>query len=270
MNNKIYCSTGTFIGRKNERNHRLVIEYGSKLNCDGFEINIFEDWYNNLDTVINDYKTNAIICPVIHADRAIMADNIEEEKYFELWKLNCNFGAAIGASKIVVHAWGLPNSDKNPEIIYERCAKLLETANNHNLDLLVENIVCQYGSPLEHIEKLAHLYPEIGLVIDTCQAQFHAEMEQTCQSPIWKNGNVRHIHISEYIGGYKEWAAFGYNAGFPQPGKGDINYEMFFKHLKDINYTNTLTLEAPSIPQEEGVDVATLNECLDFVRDGLN
>lgn len=268
MNNKIYCSTGTFTGQKNGYNHKLVIEYSNKLHCDGFEIMIDEDWYNMLDTVIYDYKINSISCPVIHADKNIgdTTESLDMDKYVELWKMNCNFGAEIGANKVVAHIWGTPNSDKNPEFIYKRYGILLKIAKEYNLDLLVENVVCTHKSPLEHLENLARIYPEIGLTIDTRHGQFHAEMDKICQSPIWTNGNIRHIHISEFAGGYKDWNGFKL---IPQPGKGDVNYDEFFKHLKDINYLGTLTLEAPSIPQEEGVDIATLNDSLDFIRNGL-
>jgi sugar phosphate isomerase/epimerase len=256
------------VGRINGHNHRLVIEYGDKLNCDGFEIMVSRTWYDRLDTIIREYRSNKLNCPVIHADKDLDdASGFESAgKYMDTWKLNCDFGAEIGAKKIVAHLWGRPDSDKNPEAIYERCGRLLAVAKDYGLDLLVENVVCMVKTPREHLENLARIYPGIGFTIDTRHAQFHAELDRLCESPIWAGGNVRHIHVSEFAGGYKDWSAF---RTVPAPGKGDVDYKTFFRHLKSVIYSDSLTLEAPAVQREEGVDVATLNEGLEFIRAGL-
>lgn len=56
MKNPIYVSTGAFTGRKNGRNYKLAIEFSQSLECDGYEFLIFDDFYDNIDTIINDYN----------------------------------------------------------------------------------------------------------------------------------------------------------------------------------------------------------------------
>ena len=43
--NRILCSTGALIGRPNGRNFRLLGECAEKLDCDGFEFMMYDDWY---------------------------------------------------------------------------------------------------------------------------------------------------------------------------------------------------------------------------------
>ena len=306
MINQILCSTGTFTGRKNGRNHRLVIEYGPQIECDGFEVMIFDDWYDRLDTIIRDYKANSFVCPVVHSDKGISdlisspdgnkddgkcgcvgdlthnspgKDEIKGiqndtgnlmsgcpdkhmSKILELWKANCHFAAEIGASKIVLHPYGLPDSDKYMKKIIERIGIMMGVAMGYGLDLLVENVVCHSGSPLANCERLAAVFPTIGIIIDTRQAQFHSELEKTCKSRLWASGNIRHVHINDYFGGHMEW---DHLYPIPRPGKGNVDFAAFFGHLREVGYVGTITLE-DSVIREIGVDVVTLNEGLRFIK----
>jgi len=267
MDNAVYCSTGAFIGRINGRNHRLLLEYGGALDCDGFEVMIFEDWYDHLGAVINDIRAGAAACPVIHSDKSIgdTSDGADRQKTLDIWKMNCEFGAAIGAKRVVAHIWGYPDSDGDREYIYERCGVLKDIAAGYNLDLLVENVVCRYKNPLTHLEALARIYPDIGFIIDTRHMQFHEEAGELYRSHIWTDGNVRHIHINDYAGGYMNWDKLH---PILQPGKGAVDFAALFRHLAASGYAGSLTLEAPSM-LADGVDTATLNAGLGYIRRGL-
>ena len=268
MTNKIYLSTGAFIGRVNGRNYKLLNEYADRLDCDGFEVMVFADWYKNLDTVIHAFKTGAAACPVVHADKDTgdTSEGVDRSEALEMWKTNCRFAAEIGAGQIVAHMWGYPDSDRDQEYLYERCGLYREIAAGYGLDLLVENIVCRVKNPLAHFEALAGIYPGIGFVIDTRHAQFHAEAEAIFQSRVWKDGNIRHFHVSDYTGGYMDWEGF---RKILQPGTGVIDFSVYFEYIKKTGFTGTLTLEAPSM-REEGVDTETLNRSLNFIRRGIS
>jgi len=269
MNNPIYCSTGAFIGRINGRNHRLLTEYGGKFKCDGFEVMVFGDWYDNIESVTSDIKSSGIPCPVIHSDKNIgdaTKDGADMRETVELWKTNCDFGAEIGAKKVVAHIWGYPDSDRDPEHIYYRCGILKDIAKGFGLDLLVENVVCSNSNPLAHLEALARIYPDVGVIIDTRCTQFHEEFDELNRSFLWKSGNIRHIHINDYAGGYMNWENVH---KILQPGRGGVDFGRFFEHLRAVGYSGSITLEAPSM-LEDGVDLPTLNGSLDFIRRGIN
>ena len=270
--NRIYCSTGAFISGINGRNHRLIAEYGSRLNCDGFELMIYQDWYQRMDTVIYDLRASELAFPVIHADKRtgdlISAANRESsEACFELFKRNCNTAAEVGSEKIVLHIWGVPDSDKHIDRIFEDYRTLMEIADSFDLDMLVENCVCINKDPLTHFSKIIELNPDCGFVIDTRPAAFHGQLTDMFQDGLlWGNGHVRHIHINDYKGGLRDWTSL---RPILQPGKGEIDFERFFSNLKAYAYTGSITLEAPSM-LPDGVDISTLNTGLDFIRTGMS
>lgn len=271
IKNQIYCSTGAFVGRINGRNYRLLIEYADKLKCEGFEFMIFGDWYPQLKTIISEFKANNINIPVIHTDKNI-GDLISDEKpesfkkCIEKFKINFDAAVELGAKKAVVHIWGIPDSDNNYEMIYERVGILLDISKQYNVKMLAENCFCKNKSPLEHFIKLSEIYPDIGFIIDTRPAQFHRELDKICKSTLFEKGNIQHIHINDYKGGYKDWDAM-----YPiyQPGQGDVDFTMFFDYLKKTGYNNSITLEAPSMLPDR-VDIETLNKSLLYLKSCLN
>ncbi len=268
--NEILLSTGAFVGRVNGRNHKLIIDYAGQINCDGFEFLMYPDYYEKLTTILADFKTAQINFPVVHFDKAVgdllnIPDNESLSKALDLFKKNCELAQKIGAEKFVLHAWGVPNSDEFVETIYERVGHCLEIAKAFKLDMLVENIFCKRMSPLRHLNNLAELFPSVGFTMDTRSAQFHGELLETCESSLWAK-SIRHVHINDYNGGYMDWSA---TYPIPQPSFGKIDWAMFFSKLKEKDYKSSLTLEAPSMI-ESGVYVKTLNNSLEFIKNGLS
>ena len=262
---EVLLSTGAFIGRVNGRNHRLMIEYTDKLNCDGFELMLYAPWMDEVHSILDDYKRSGINIVTLHSLKDIgdmVCDPSDEawQRCRETFTKNCEIAAELGARKIITHIWGRPHSDKYLEAIIERCGFLMETAQNFGVDFVPENCVC-FTSPLENIKKLREVYPGIGVTIDTRPAQFHRELKQICESDIFA-GNMRHVHINDFHGEYMQWDALN---PILQPGLGDIDFDAFFAALRGIGYDGTITLEAPSMIAE-GVDTETLNRGLDFIR----
>lgn len=269
--NQIYCSTGAFIGMVNGRNHKLLLEFGSQLNCDGFELMMYHDWYEKMDLVIHDLKASGFLFPVVHADKRTgdllsNANKESSEECFELFKRNCDTAAQVGSEKIVLHIWGVPDSDKHIESILEDYGTLMDIAGSFGLDMLAENCVCVNEDPLVHFPKIMKLYPDCGFIIDTRAAAFHGQVDEVFKNEsLWKDGHVRHLHISDYNGGIKDWKSL---RPILQPGKGNIDFDTFSAHLKAYEYSGSISLEAPSM-LPDAVDVKTLNASLDFIREGM-
>lgn len=268
---KVYCSTGAFIGRVNGLNHRLLTDYGHMLNCDGFEFMLFRPWYEKLNAVIADLKSCGLSYPVMHADKSIgdmisSCEDVDFEKCIDVWKINMETACAIGAGKVVTHIWGIPDSDKYLERLYERVLRLREAAVTYNLDMLGENCCCVCGSPLEHIRELLTIEPGMGFTIDTRPAQFHRELGDECAANELWSGAVRHLHISDFHGDKCEWSAL---YPIPAPGAGDVDFPAFFRHLKHVGYDASATLESPCMNPDR-LDWETLNLYLDFIRNGMS
>ena len=267
---KYYCSTGTFIGRINGRNHRLIIDYGPYIDCDGFEFMMMDTWYDSIECILDDVRASGLSFPVFHADKRTgdMISSLPDDEFaqcVELWKKNMDYAARLGSKKTVCHIWGRPDSDEDPMRIFERVQSLRQISRSFGIDLLSENNACWYGSPLDHLYDYVNLDPSFGVIIDTRAAQFHRELETICRcDAIWNN--IRHIHISDMHGDYKQWGAM-----YPiyAPGQGDIDFRRFFASLAKHGYDGTITLESPAALPDR-VDCETLNSFLAYIREGVD
>jgi len=265
--NKIYLSTGAFIGRVNGRNWHLLTENHELFDCDGFEFMIFESFVEILDEIIKEYTSEGINIPAVHALKTI-GDKMSDKNGFESAKdgvkISCEAAVRLGAEKLIVHCWGKPDSDADFPMLCDRIGEIWEIAKGYGLDLLPENSFCVYGSPLEHFKALKRMYPDIGFIMDTRCAEFHGETEGFGQSGLLSSG-IRHIHVNDYLGGYKDWDAM---YPIPQPRKGRIDWDKFFGYVRSAPYGGSFTLEAPSM-LENGVDADTLNDSMSFIRKSL-
>lgn len=265
--NKIYLSTGAFVNRVNNRNWHLLTKYHDRIDCDGFELMIYESFLDCYEEMIREYSGEKINIPVVHAIKNI-GDNLSDPDCLmqatDLMKSCCEIATRLGAEKIVVHCWGIPLSDKYFQMITERIGIMKEIAEKYNLDFLPENSFCVHGSPYEHFVALSEIYPDIGFIIDTRCAQFHSELETFVTSSLLDEGRIHHFHLNDYDGGYKDWNAM---YPIPQPGDGKIDWDFFFNSVKG-KYDGSFTLEAPSaLP--DGIDDAVFNKSIDFIRGKL-
>ena len=267
MKNPLYCSTGVFTGRVNGRNPRLAADYAAQLDCDGLEVMVYEGWYGRLKKIAALYRERGLCCPVVHADKRIgdfvSAPSPESwEEAHRRFEENCRFAKAINASILVCHIWGIPESDGHLPCIIERCGRLLTIADRYGLQLAAENCVCVHGSPLRHMVELAARYPSVGFTLDTRPAQFHRELPDFFRSRLFTDGYIRHIHIGDYAGGYKEWERL---YPIPHPGEGEVDFPAFFSALRKSGYDGGVTLESPCI-QPDRVDTKAIRRDLEWIR----
>lgn len=270
--NKILCSTGALIGRPNGRDYRLLKEFCPKLNCDGFELMVYPDWYGEKEEFIRFLKPLKINIPVLHCEKAL-AEHItrggEEElaEAFRLFRINCDIASSLGADRMVLHLWNGVISDSRFENNLRAYGDLRKTAEEYGLDLLVENVVC-HKDPMTHWNELYRAYPDIHFIFDTKMADFHRQLDLLYKEEyawLWKENHIRHYHVNDYGGDYMEWS----NLKVLPVGKGHIDFEKFFAFLKKTGYRGDLTLEATGFDPTGRVDYHMLNSQFEKVRDLL-
>lgn len=270
--NQIFCSTGALIGRPNGRDYRLLKEFCPQLNCDGFELMIYPDWYEQKEELVRFLKPLKINIPVLHCEKA-MSEHItrggEEElaEAFRLFRINCDIAASLGADRMVLHLWNGVISDSRFENNLQAFGELHRIAESRQLDLLVENVVC-HKDPMTHWEELYRTYPEIHFVFDTKMADFHRQLELLYKEEyawLWKENHIRHYHVNDYGGAYMEWS----NLKVLPVGRGHIDFGRFFAFLNRTGYRGDLTLEATGFDQTGRVDFDMLNSQFEKVRDLL-
>lgn len=266
---KVLCSTGALIGRPNNRDYRLIKEFAPGLECDGFEFMMYSTWYHQVEKLINELKNTKLNFPIMHCDKHIGEDlgKNEDGNYStakEKFKINCEIAKEIGAKKLVLHLWNGLYSDATIENNIRGYDVVNNIAKDYNLELMIENVVCNKANPMKHWRELLKEYSDIKFIFDTKMAAFHNQLEEIYKEEnigLW-NHHIRHLHINDYAGGYMDWQ----NLESLPIAKGNIVFERFFQFLDKIQYNGNYTVEATAFSDEGNVDFEMLNQCFKFIK----
>lgn len=271
---KILCSTGALLGKANNRDYTLLEPLSKQLECDGFELMMYNSWYLDAENLINILMMMQLPIPVMHFDKHIgeMISKGGTEESIEacgLFEMNCIIAQAIGAEKVVFHLWDGITSDANFGQNLKAYSGLKAISDSYGLDLLLENVVCNQGSPLKHWCELRDNYPDVHFVFDTKMAAFHQELDLLYTPEyewLWKNKHILHYHINDYDGGYKDWAHL---RTLPM-GKGRVDFERFFQYIREIGYHDTFTVESTAFDQNGIIDTDMLNRQFGYIREAVS
>ena len=190
------------------------------------------------------------------------------KKALQLFEINCNMAKQLLIPKMVIHLWSGIASDACFQNNLEVYRLLEEVAKEYQIELLVENVVCNSKDPMLHWCELAERYPDVKFVFDTKMAAFHNQVECLYQKEydwMWKEGYIAHYHVNDYRGGYMDWS----NLKTLPIGSGVVDFERFFAFMKKIQYTGTYTVEATAFNKEGVVDIAMLNRCFKIIRNSI-
>ena len=174
--NRVLCSTGAIITRKNNRDYNLLREIVPSIRCDGLEFMMYESWYEGhieaLKQTLADYSV-----PVFHMTKHIgeWVSLGQKEEAVSLFREDCELAAAIGSELLVLHLWSGQASDQHIERNIAAYPVLREIAEGYGLLLTVENVVCNTRDPMTHMRALAEKYPDIAFTFDTKMAAFHRQ-----------------------------------------------------------------------------------------------
>ena len=265
VKNKLYCSTGTMVGRANGWNHRIFIENGNEIQADGFELMMVKAYYEKLDEVVRDAVKSGLYFGVIHAEKEIGyflgGDEEDQAEALRLFRINCEAGGAIGAEKLVLHLWSGPRSDNDLNKNLMMLEDLYETAERFGVRLLIENVPCALHDPITNLTRVIKKKKDAQFVYDVRFGAFHEQNDRIVSSGALSDGKIDHIHISDYVGPPHDFTSL---RPIMHLGKGIIGMESLLPRiLKD--YHGTLTLESPEI-LEAGCAVEAINCDLAFVK----
>jgi len=270
---RIFCSTGALIGWPNGRNYHLLERFCPQLDCDGFEFILYDSWYPEVRELTAFLQSLKQPFPVMHCEKTL-AEYIakggrdELREAFRLFEINCGIAQAIGAEKMVLHLWNGLISDSHFENNLAAWPELKKRAEDRGLTLLVENVVC-HQDPMSHWMELYRHDPDIRFVFDTKMADFHRQMELLYAAEyawLWQEGHILHYHVNDYGGGYMDWN----NLKVLHVGKGHIDFDRFFRFIRETGYRGDFTLEGTGFDQTGHVNLDALNEQFALVRKYLS
>lgn len=253
----------------NNRDFSLIKKCVPNINSDGFEFMMYSTWYDKVPNLLKELKKCETEFPVMHCEKHIGEDlgkNADGNFYTakEKFKVNCEIANKIGAKRMVMHLWDGIYSDTTIENNIKGYGELIKIAEENEIDLYIENVVCNHHDPLSNWKRLLNEYPDAKLIFDTKMAAFHNQMEAIYENQnkkLWEN-NIKHLHINDYNGGYMEWSKL---KTLPV-GEGIVNFNKFFDFINNIGYKGDYTIESTAFQKDGSIDFDMLNRNISKVR----
>ena len=261
--NRILCSTGAIITRKNNRDYHLLGKIVPQIRCDGLEFMMYTSWHGEIEALkraLADYSV-----PAFHMTKQI-GELVSQGSLAEgitLLREDCELAAAIGSELLVLHLWSGQASDQHIERNIAAYPVLREIADAHGLLLTVENVLCNTRDPMTHMRVLAEEYPDIAFTFDTKMAAFHSQEEELYKPEnAWLWPHIRHFHVNDYAGGHMDWD----NMSVKALGKGHIDFDRFFVFVREMGYTGDFTCEATAVNEDGSIRYDEMNASLERIR----
>lgn len=266
---QVLCSTGAFTRVPHITDHRLILQYGPGLPADGLEVMFHLQWYAQVERVADDLLSTGLKFPAVHAEKSTgaamgSADASQRAVGLERLKANCQFAHRIGARLVVLHLWGMPESDTHMERNLAMLGDCLSIAEDAGVALAVETIPCIQANPLTHIRRVMEQDARSMIALDTEFLAQHQQLDEALAAEwLWQGGRVRHVHIKDYDG--QSATADGYRR-YLHPGEGKIDFAHFFRALQHHGFTGSISLEASVVNQDNSIDLEKLKKSVETLK----
>jgi len=274
MNIPVYASTGAFITRKNGRNIRLVETVAPLIAADGFEFLMFDSWNDQIGEIRSVLKNAPVSFPVIHTDKSI-GDALSEkgrdgeDDAVRILSRDIETALFIGAKKLVVHLWNGPSADRRFDEFLPAASRLFSLAESAGLEMTIENVISSEHLALERLRSLALYDSRLTFTYDTKMAHLKNENALLSENEwqfLFKDQKITHLHVnassvSRHSGG---------RLTVLHMGEGDVDFESFFRLVRQSSFAGTATVESTSVRDDGSIDAEKLNRTLTRVREMLN
>ena len=270
---QLLCSTGTFSKFPDLTDYRSILTYGPELAVDGFELMFYPDWSTEIEQIATALLKSRLRFPAIHAEKGIVPALLssrsgEREQGWQWMQANCQLGKSLGADLLIIHLWGLPDSDEKIEQNLQFLNDCRKIAEDCGLKLVVETIPCKYNDPLSNIYRAVEKEPDILVALDTEFLAMHNQLEAALEADwLWQHNRVCHIHIKDYDG--TTYSTDNLRR-YLHPGEGSINFPKFFDALRLRKFSGNISLEASIVNQAGIRDIDKLRKSLSMLQALVN
>ena len=266
----LLCSTGTFSRHPDFTDYRAILQNGPGLPVDGLEVMFYDSWYDSFRQVASDLAASGLSFPVVHAEKSISnglgsGDRAQLDLAYERLDINCQVAQHIGAKLIVLHLWGLPESDTSFERNLDALPACVDIVQRYGLQLAVETIPCNQSDPLTRVRQAVECDSRCRVALDTEFLALHDQLEAVFDREwLWHDDCVVHIHVKDFDGHMHD--AQG-RRRYLHPGEGTIDFRRFFAALDVREYNGSVSLESPVIAPDGSLDILRLRRTLLILRD---
>ena len=268
---QVLCSTGTFVRWDTPQPaYRAILDYGPSLNIDGLEIMFYRSWYGHMDRIVAELAASGLEFPVVHAEKRISStfasgDADGQAQALQRLAKNCQFAHVLGASLVVLHLWGLPESRLAIAHALDTLPHSLDVATAHGVHLAVETIPSSVADPLTIIRQAVECDSRCLVALDTEFLAFHNQWEEALTATwLWQEDRVRHVHIKDYDG---QLVGSDNVRRYLHPGEGKIDFASVFTTLHEQRFAGGISLEAPVIGPDGVVDVDRLQQSVALLQE---
>ena len=250
---QVLCSTGTFVRWDTTPTaYRAIVDYGPLLHSDGLEVMVYRSWYGHMDQIAPELAASDLQFPVVHAEKRISSTFTSgggDEQAVQRLAKNCQFAQALGASLIVLHLWGLPESQEAIAHALDALPHFLDVATAYGVHLAVETIPSSVADPLTIIRQAVECDPRCLVALDTEFLAFHNQLEAALTATwLWQEGRVQHVHIKDYDG---QLVGPDNVRRYLHPGEGTIDFASVFTTLHQQRFDGTVSLELKRSPLDQ-------------------
>lgn len=262
------CSTGCFSRDPDLSSIDLVTRGMRELRGTSFEVIFYSTWFDAEADAARAINATGASTPVLHAEKSIgpaFASSARPEivDAFDKFEANCRFGQAIDARRVVLHLWGLPDSDTLLEKNLAALPQLLDIADRYGLALSIETLLCRLGTPLDVVARCRQVDGRARITLDTAFLAMHDQLgSSVVDDRLWPAG-VDHVHLKDYPDPSLGWG----KAPYLHPGEGALDLWGFFKGLHARGYAGTVTLETPATLEDNAPDIARIEASLEWIRE---
>ena len=266
---QLLCSTGAFSRFPELTDFRSILEYGPLLDVDGLEVMFFPGWMDDIEHIATTLRDSGLHIPAIHAEKAIgpalISPQPEEREQGWRWlRASCRLGQIVGAQTLIIHLWGLPDSDDRLADNLALLPDCITMAEQHGLILAVETVPARSGDTLGNVLRAVEQDNRCRVALDTEFLALHRQLEAALEADwLWQDRRVPHIHIKDYDGAL--YSTDNYRR-YLHPREGTINFSRFFAALKARHYEGAISLEASIVNRDGTRDIPRLKRSLELLR----
>jgi sugar phosphate isomerase/epimerase len=266
---QLLCSTGAFSRFPELTDYRSVLEYGPLLDVDGLEVMFFPGWTDDIEHIATTLRDSGLRIPAIHAEKAIgpafISPQPEERQQGWRWlQAGCRLGQIVGAQTLIVHLWGLPDSDDRLADNLAVLPDCITMAKQYGLILAVETVPARSGDTLGNVRRAVEQDNRCRVALDTEFLALHGQLQAALEADwLWQDHRVPHIHIKDYDGAL--YSTDNYRR-YLHPGEGTIDFPHFFASLKARHYDGAISLEASIVNRDGTRDIPRLKRSLAWLK----
>lgn len=264
----ILCSSGAFSRHPDQTDYRAILQQGPLLHADGVEVLFYAAWYGAGDQIAADLCATGLRFPAVHGEKSLyigLGSTAPGARAAALARLaaNCRLAQAIGAARVILHLWGLPETDSYLAAVLPALPACLDLAAAHGVRLAVETLPAIHADPLTLVRRVMDADPRWEVVLDTEFLAYHDQVDAVLDADwLWAAGRVRHIHIKDY----EPPSARGPQRRYLHPGEGHLDFPAFFARLRERRFTGAISLESAALDATGTVDHARIQASLDYLR----